>query len=465
MAVISLSLLERTLRIDAEFFQLWHLQIAEKLAFHNTQLVTEIATISDGNHFAVSEEFVEEGFPYYRGQDVVGHFFIEQSAPIFITDRAFKQPYMTRSHLKRGDVLLSIIGTIGEASLVSNESPATCSCKLAILRPCDIMPEYLAVFLRSRYGRSQIERFTRGAVQMGLLLEDMDQIKVVRLTSEFEAVIAATVASAKNSLEAATKTTVQAEKTLLRALGLENWQPPEPLTYTRSSRDAFAAGRLDAEHFQEKYYAARQTLRKAGALEFLPIEDLLLSLTNGHTPLYHDLTVGEVPFLCAEHIADFEINYESEKRILDIHHQTELARTAFRNGDVLMTIKGRVGNAAIAEDVPNAVNINQDVALLRFNEKLPLWYVIAFLNSKFGKLQSEQMCTGAINPFLGLFSIRQFVMPMFDNNIMVEIAEQTRTKVLAARKSKRRAAELLDTAKRAVEIAIESDEATPPLNF
>ena len=169
--------------------------------------------------------------------------------------------------------------------------------------------------------------------------------------------------------------------------------------------------------------------------------------------------MGEVPFLCAEHISDFEINYESEKRILDIHHRTELARTALRNQDVLLTIKGRVGNAAIVEDVPSAVNINQDVALLRFNKRLPLWYIIAFLNSKFGKLQSEQMCTGAINPFLGLFSIRQCTIPVFDSSIMEEIAEQTRSKVLAARKSKRHATELLDAAKRAVEIAIESSEA------
>ncbi len=188
--------------------------------------------------------------------------------------------------------------------------------------------------------------------------------------------------------------------------------------------------------------------------------DLLLSITNGHTPLYHNLTMGEVPFPCAEHVSDFEINYESEKRILDIHHRTELARTALQNQDVLLTIKGRVGNAAIAEDVPSAANINQGVALLRFNKKLPLLYIIAFLNSKFGKLQSEQMCTGAINPFLGLFSTRKFIIPVFDGSIMEEIAEQTRSRVLAARKFKRRAAELLDAAKRAVEIAIESDEAT-----
>ena len=49
--------------------------------------------------------------------------------------------------------------------------------------------------------------------------------------------------------------------------------------------------------------------------------------------------------------------------------------------EALLTIKGRVGNAAIAGNVPGAANINQDVALLRFNDRLPIWFVIAYLNS------------------------------------------------------------------------------------
>ena len=86
-------------------------------------------------------------------------------------------------------------------------------------------------------------------------------------------------------------------------------------------------------------------------------------------------------------------------------------------------------------------------------------YIVAFLNSKFGKLQTEQMCTGAINPFLGLFSIRQFVIPIFEAGVMLEISEQTRSHVQAARIARRRSAHLLEAAKLAVEIAIEDSEA------
>lgn len=262
-AEISVTSLERTRRLDAEYFQPKYLRIAQLLETRNGLPISKLASISDGNHFSISEEFSEEGIPYYRGQDVVGHFFIEQAAPVFIPDKAYRVPHMTRSHLKKGDVLLSIVGTIGEASLVFSDKPATCSCKLAIFRPKEIAPEYLAVFLRTTHGRSQVERLTRGAVQMGLLLEDMDQVKVARFSVSFESQIARMVSSARCSIESAEEHTHQAEQTLIRALGLENWQPPEPLTYTRRASDAFTAERLDSEYFAPRVLQLLQKLSEA----------------------------------------------------------------------------------------------------------------------------------------------------------------------------------------------------------
>ena len=451
--------LERTWRLDAEFFQQKHVRLAQQLEGLSWEPVATLANVSDGNHFSIAESFVEEGVPYYRVQDVTGHFFIEQAAPYSITREAFERPFMVRSHLQHGDVLLSIVGTVGETSLVKTDSDATCSCKLAILRPSSIAPEYLAAYLSSRLGKLLTERWKRGAVQMGLLLEDMDQIPVARFSVKLEESVVRLVNRAFSALEDAQRLSGDAEQVLLGRLGLDAWTPPEALSYVRSSREAFAAGRLDAEHFQEKFSAARKALCTAGAKRFIPLPELLVSLTNGHTPLRHDLSVGEVPFLCAEHVADFHLTFESEKRILQEHHENELARTAVRDGDVLLTIKGRIGNAVIAENVPGNVNINQDVALLRFSDALPIWYIVAYLNSRFGKLQSEKMATGAINPFLGLFSIRQFEVPEFSQEVMTDIALRTQQHVTAARRAKQHATRLLEAAKRAVEIAIEDSEA------
>src|SRR5262249_27470391 len=137
----------------------------------------------DGNHASVSRYFTSDprvGTRYLRGQDI-GGFFLGDTNPVHVPWFIFNS--LRRSHILPGDVLLSIVGTIGMLSLVPKDAPAlTGSCKIAILRPHEekISPEYLAVFLASSYGQFQIHRQTRGAVQMGLILEDMRFIRVPR---------------------------------------------------------------------------------------------------------------------------------------------------------------------------------------------------------------------------------------------------------------------------------------------
>jgi len=69
--IVCFSSMERTGRIDTEYFQKRHLQADQffkRLQFTNA---AACATVSDGNHFSISESFTECGIPYYRGQDVV----------------------------------------------------------------------------------------------------------------------------------------------------------------------------------------------------------------------------------------------------------------------------------------------------------------------------------------------------------------------------------------------------------
>lgn len=215
-----MSELERTWRIDAEFFQRHHLDIERKLAGNQCESVARVAIVSDGNHFSITDSFVDEGVPYYRGQDAVGNFFIEQATPRKITEEAFKRKYMHRSHLQQGDVLLSIIGTVGETSLVKTEQEATCSCKLAILRSKGINPEYLSTYLSSGIGHSLTERWKRGAVQTGILLEDMDQLPVPRFEFGLESRVAEVIDRAYQSLEAGRQASNNTEITILSVLGL-----------------------------------------------------------------------------------------------------------------------------------------------------------------------------------------------------------------------------------------------------
>lgn len=154
---IMLSKLERTLRIDSEFYKKINLEFLDSIAHKNPSKLTQFVNVSDGNHLSISDHFSDTGVPYYRGGDIY-NFYIEQTNnPLRIPENVYEIGNMKRSHLKKGDVLVSIVGAIiGNLSLVKTDEKATCSCKLAILRPKCIESEILALYLKSKFGQNQI---------------------------------------------------------------------------------------------------------------------------------------------------------------------------------------------------------------------------------------------------------------------------------------------------------------------
>ncbi|MGB4225767.1 MAG: hypothetical protein WBJ68_03780 [Candidatus Dechloromonas phosphoritropha] len=447
---IQLSALERTSRFDSEFFLKSHLAVSKRLAQLPKNTVAALTAISDGNHFAISDEFVESGIPYYRGQDVVGNFFIEQATPTHITETAFRQPLMARSHLKQGDVLLSIIGTIGEASLVSSKTDATCSCKLAILRPKKINPAFLASFLRSTFGRSQIVRYTRGAVQMGLLLEDMDQILVPSTSDAFQLAIGNCVLAAQTFLNNAQSELKQGETTLLRGLNLETWQPPNPLSYTRSSADAFTAGRFDAEYF---YPAKASAQAHLNAFPGKTIGSMFNSVRELWQP---ENAPANQP------VRNYDLNDALSPFLDDAKepsYPTEIASTKKRiqKGDIVVSrLRSYLKEIAVvqADSKEPLVGSTEFIVLRPKAGALPVEALLVFLRSTLPQLIFQWSQDGSNHPRFDEKELLNLHVP----DAVSAIGKELTDSVNAATSARQRAKELLEAAKRAVEIAIEDSE-------
>ena len=67
---IHLKDLERTGRLDSEFYKKENLDVIRLLNKNKSQALTDFVDVSDGNHMGISEYFCDEGVPYYRGQDI-----------------------------------------------------------------------------------------------------------------------------------------------------------------------------------------------------------------------------------------------------------------------------------------------------------------------------------------------------------------------------------------------------------
>ncbi|WP_296621222.1 hypothetical protein [Marivirga sp.] len=159
---------------------------------------------------------------------------------------------------------------------------ATCSCKLAILRPKSIKPELLAIYLKSKFGQNQIQKFRRGTGQTGLILEDFDQILIPSFSSEFSNKITELINSSYTSHEASINNYKKAEKYLLKELDLDNFQLSQEPVNIKSFSDSFGnSGRLDAEYYQVKYEQVIERIKSKKHDKLINLVNITKSIEPG----------------------------------------------------------------------------------------------------------------------------------------------------------------------------------------
>ncbi len=451
---VFLSNLERTARLDSEFYSKENLVIDKLIHSKNIESIAKVTKVSDGNHMSISSKFIETGIPYYRGQNI-HNYFIEESNPICINEETYNIGYLKRSHLQKGDVLLSIVGTIGGVALVSTDAKATCNCKLAILRPHKINGFYLSAFLKSKFGQNQIQKFKRGAVQMGLILEDMNQIFAPILSDVFQNEVAFLIESSKNKSETSKQTYTQAENLLLEEIGLQTFTPSKEPVNIKSFADSFAtSGRLDAEYYQKKYEDVVNTVKNK------PFDVLsnLVEISKSIEPGSKNYVEEGLPFM---RVADLSKNGLSEpQKYISSHfvkeNQNKINDLKPKKGTILFSKDGSVG---IAYHLRKDYNGITSGAILHLNVKdekrvIPEYLTLA-LNSKVVQMQAERDAGGSIILHWRSNEIENVVVPLIDYKKQQQIAKLIEQSFILKKESEH----LLEVAKRAVEMAIEENEA------
>ena len=459
MSEIYVSKLERTTRLDSEFYSKFFLEIEEKLKKLDFEKISELTKVSDGNHAKISDYFSDEGVPYYRGGDIY-NFFIEhaKTQSLKIPLNVYQWENMKRSHLKKGDVLMSIVGAIiGNLSLVNNDERATCSCKLAILRPKTgkIDSNYLAIYLKSKFGQSQVQRLRRGSGQTGFILEDFEQLFVALPSDKLVDKVNELVTNSYDSLNQSNKTYQQAEELLLEELGLRDFQPSEQGVNIKSLKDSFlSTGRLDAEYYQPKFD------------DYL---ELIQNYSQGSKPLKKVCNLRDENF---EPLSDEVYNYIELSNIGksgDITGATEdigsqlpsRARRIVNTDDVIISsIEGSLSSCAlVTEDYDNALcstgfyvinsrEINSETLLVLFKSE-PMQNIL------------KQGCSGTILTAINKLEFQNIPVPLIEKetqNAIQSLIQQSFT-------LKAKSEQLLETAKTLVEMAIEQGEEKALTNF
>ena len=446
---VNYSELERTKRIDAEFFWPAFLDLNGVLLTQTTQPLTTLCHVSDGNHLSVANHFQSAGgIPYFRGKDINTDFFIENANPIFIPESIYELPNIKRSWFEEGDILLSIVGTIGSLSLVTDKiNRATGSCKLAILRAKKKSDsEYIASFLRSKYGQFQIQRNIRGAVQQGLVLEDIDQIQVYEPGEEFIKLTSSNVKISIKLNRQSRETYQQAQTTLLSELGLTDWRPEHHLTFIKNYSEVRQTERIDADYFQPKYEQIEDAIKNYSAGSSLIKEEFKQSKSTfeiDDEKKYEYVEIGSVNISNGEITPSEVIGAELPAN----------AKRSLKKGDVIVS-KVRTYRGAMSIIEEDGYVGSGAFTVLRENGRMNKETLLAFLHSKPLLAWSLKPNTGTSYPVIIDNDILNLPIPLFPEEIQTEIQQKVTESFNLRKQSKR----LLECAKRAVEIAIEEDE-------
>ena len=147
----------------------------------------EIADVKGGKRLPKGVNLTDtpNAHPYIRVRDLNNALFASLTPNYAYVDKE-TQKSISRYIVSTGDVLISIVGTIGLTAIVDStldKANLTENCvKVTNLK--HITPEYLLLYLRSQLGREAIAKGTVGAVQQKLPIKNIQAIPIPLLSEK-----------------------------------------------------------------------------------------------------------------------------------------------------------------------------------------------------------------------------------------------------------------------------------------
>jgi len=157
--------------------------------------------------------------------------------------------------------------------------------------------------------------------------------------------------------------------------------------------------------------------------DLITIEKISSHITNGATPLGAQFINGGVHFYRANDVKRYNLDYFNHK-FISKNQSRILKRSILKEGDIIFTIKGKVGDVAVFPNNQEESNINQDNALIRLKKEYDPYYFCGIFNSKFGLNQVKAFATETINPFLGLGNLKKLRLLLLDEKKQKSISSK-----------------------------------------
>ena len=435
-------------RFDAEYFTKENIQIELTLQKAEAIELRNFATFVASAFYPAATQLYEIGdTPFIRCVDCINHPLITKGQDSLFEKipLSFATENKGISILDKNDIVITKVGSPCFASIVYEHDIVALSRTVMGLKDIHgINPFYLLVFLRSKYGFSQLLRARELTIQYQLTLERVKKILVYVPEISIQKQIEKTVHESIQKQIEAQNTYNKATDLLLTELGLLGWQPNNKNTSLKHFLDFLSSGRLDAEYYQPKYDELEAIIKKS---PYRTIAELQTYNARGVQPDYLD--DGEISVINSKHILESGLDYDNfEHTTTSFLNGHERARICY--GDILIYTTGaNIGRAQVYLKEEPAVASNH-VNILRVEGVNPVYLAIV-INSQVGRMQTEKLCTGSAQAELYPTDIEKFVVPILPDKTQQTIADYVQKSVALCQQAK----QLLEDAKKMVEQEIE----------
>jgi type I restriction enzyme S subunit len=440
---VSTSDLVGAIRLDAEFWQPAYMEKERAIcAGNHKSLGTLVSTFKKGIFYILAREYADQGIPFYRSSNV-GAILPKDEALAFITPAKNNAEFKTS--LETGDLMIVKTGRSGASVVLApccNVSQDVIAVKVRRER---VNPYFLAVYLNTAFGFSEMNRWFQGQVQPHLSLEDARRIRVGLASDEDQLEVETLVKGAARSRSESEAAHRHAKELLDVEFGFDKLTFQRPMGYTTRFSDLETSRRSDAEFYNPELRFCWRELSKTFELRRLTEFANVAKFAN---PDYGD---SGVPIVTQKHLRNISpVGYGNELRTTTGWRQANPSATLRENDLLFYSVGAYLGKTNIWLNEDEAVPASF-ITLLRCNEEHDAGFMHVLLNSRYGLLQSKTYQSGTSQQYIYPKDIKRFLVP----NVRQEVREQVHSLVLESFAKETESEKLLEQAKARVEQLIE----------
>ena len=173
------------------------------------------------------------------------------------------------------------------------------------------------------------------------------------------------------------------------------------------------SGRIDAEYYQKKYLAYQDIINRHDVLPLFKIADFLIGPFGSAYDTSSYVEQSDYRYLRGQDVKPFLLQDTSPRYMADSDF-FRLKKYALSSNDILVSVVGTLGNACIIQNHEIPAIFSCKSTAIKSTGINP-FYLLCYLNSKYGKSLLLRKERGAIQKGLNLYDLKTLDTPMFSD--------------------------------------------------